>query len=161
MVEGQDAGAPRRMSADEDMGPVLALLTVAFSYMEGRIDPPSSLGRMDAADLARAAAEAELWVVEGDAGPLACMILTPQDETLYLGKLAVSHAARGRGLARRLIALSLARARALGLPSVSLQTRVELVENHATFTALGFEMTGTTAHPGFDRPTTVNFRQLV
>lgn len=161
MVEGQDAGPPRRMGAGEDMGPVLALLKVAFSYMEGRIDPPSSLGRMDASGLSRAAAEAELWVIEGDAGPLACMILTPQDETLYLGKLAVSHAARGRGLARRLIALSLARARALGLPSVSLQTRVELVENHATFTALGFEMTGTTAHPGFDRPTTVNFRQLV
>jgi ribosomal protein S18 acetylase RimI-like enzyme len=149
------------MGADEDMGPVLALLRVAFSTMEGRIDPPSSLGRMDASDLARAAAEAELWVVEGDAGPLACVILTPQDETLYLGKLAVSHAARGRGLARGLIALSLERTRALGLPSVSLQTRVELVENHATFAALGFEVTGTTAHPGYDRPTTVNFRQLV
>jgi N-acetylglutamate synthase-like GNAT family acetyltransferase len=149
------------MTPDEDMGPVHALLTVAFSYMEGRIDPPSSLGRMGLEDLARAAAEAELWVLEGATGPQACMILTPQADTLYLGKLAVSHTARGRGLARQMIALSLGRARALGLPSVSLQTRVELVENHATFAALGFQMTGTTAHPGYDRATTVNFRQMV
>ena len=159
MAEG--ARAPRRMGPDEDMGPVHALLTQAFAYMEGRIDPPSSLGRMGIGDLARHAAEAELWVIEGTSGPLACMILTPQGDTLYLGKLAVARLARGTGLARRMIAQALARARALGLPSVSLQTRVELTENHATFAALGFEMTGTSSHPGFDRPTTVNFRRMV
>jgi N-acetylglutamate synthase-like GNAT family acetyltransferase len=156
-----EGAAPRRMGQDEDMGPVLSLLTMAFSFMEGRIDPPSSLGRMGVAELSRAAAEAELWVIEGESGPLACMILTPQAETLYLGKLAVAHAARGMGLARQMIGLSVARARELGLPSVSLQTRVELMENHATFAALGFEMVGTTAHPGYDRPTTVNFRMTV
>ena len=143
------------------MGPVLALLSVAFAYMEGRIDPPSSLGRMGLAELRRAAMESELWVIEGAEGPLACVILTPQEDTLYMGKLAVAHAARGQGLARRLIALSLERARALGLATVSLQTRVELLENHATFAALGFEMTGTTAHPGYDRPTSVSFRRAV
>lgn len=161
MSEGQDTGAPRRMGPDEDMAAVHALLTVAFSYMEGRIDPPSSLGRMDVDALAQAAATAEVWVIEGDDGPLACVILTPQADTLYLGKLAVAHVARGKGLARRLIGLSLERAQALGLASVSLQTRVELVENHATFAALGFKVTGTTAHPGYDRPTTVNFRRSV
>lgn len=161
MAEGLETGAPRRMAPDEDMGPVHALLTMAFAYMEGRIDPPSSLGRMGVEALRQAAADAELWVIEGEAGPLACMILTPQADTLYLGKLAVAHAARGQGLARALIALSLDRARALGLATVSLQTRVELLENHATFAALGFEMTGATAHPGYDRPTSVSFRRAV
>ena len=69
---------------------------------------------MGLAELRRAAMESELWVIEGAEGPLACVILTPQEDTLYLGKLAVAHAARGQGLARRLIALSLERARALG-----------------------------------------------
>lgn len=161
MAEGLEAGAPRRMMPDEDMGLVHALLTMAFASMEGRIDPPSSLSRMDVGALHRAAAEGELWVIEVKAGPLACMILTPQAETLYLGKLAVTPLERGQGLARRLIEVSLTRARALGLSSVSLQTRVELLENHATFAALGFEITGTTAHPGFDRPTTIGFRRMV
>lgn len=152
---------PRRMAPTEDMGPVHALLTVAFASMEGRINPPSSLTRMGPEDLAIAAARAELWVIDGAEGPLACMILTPLPDTLYLGKLAVTQTARGQGLARKMVELAIARARVLSLPSVSLQTRMELVENHATFTALGFEMTGTTAHPGFNRPTSLSFQMQV
>jgi len=152
---------PRRMAPTEDMGPVHALLTVAFASMEGRIDPPSSLTLMGPEDLATEAARAELWVIDGAEGPLACMLLTPREDTLYLGKLAVTQTARGKGLARQMVELAIARARLLGLPSVSLQTRMELVENHATFAALGFEMTGTTAHPGFDRPTSLSFRMRV
>jgi GNAT superfamily N-acetyltransferase len=152
---------PRRMSPTEDMGPVYALLTVAFASMEGRIDPPSSLNLMGPDDLAIKAARAELWVIDGAEGPLACMLLTPRADTLYLGKLAVTQTARGKGLARQMVELAIVRARLLGLPSVSLQTRMELVENHTTFTALGFEMTGTTAHPGFDRPTSLSFRMRV
>ena len=129
--------------------------------MAGRIDPPSSLDMMEARDLARMAQDGEIWVIDGPAGPLACMILTPRRDTLYLGKMAVAPMVRGQGLARVLVGLSLERARALGLPSVSLQTRLELVENHATFVALGFHMTGTTAHPGFDRPTSVSFSRAV
>lgn len=153
--------APRRMAADEDMGPVHSLLTMAFASMEGRIDPPSSLNRMGVVDLAKAAAASELWVIEAEAGPLACMILTPQADGIYLGKLAVAQAVRGQGLARQLIDHSILRAQALGVSAVTLQTRIELVENHAAFTAMGFDMVGTTAHPGFDRPTTVNFRRRV
>lgn len=161
MAESTSTIIPRRMGPSDDMGPVHTLLKQTFAYMEGRIDPPSSLDRMDATDLARQAVLAEIWVIDGPEGPLACMILTPQRDTLYLGKLAVAPVARGQGLARAMVQLSLARARALGLPSVSLQTRMELVENHATFVAMGFTMTGTTAHPGFDRPTSVSFTQTV
>ena len=73
----------------------------------------------------------------------------------------MTQTARGQGLARKMVELAIARARVLSLPSVSLQTRMELVENHATFTALGFEMTGTTAHPGFNRPTSLSFQMQV
>ena len=53
------------------------------------------------------------------------------------------------------------RARALGLPVLELQTRVELTENHAAFRALGFAQTGATAHPGFDRPTSLTGSAIV
>lgn len=148
---------PRRLGPTDDMGAVHALLTAAFAYMEGRIDPPSSLGRMGPAELAHEAARAELWVL-GDP-PRACVILTPRPDTLYLGKLAVAAGSRGRGLARALV--DHACARALGLPHVTLQTRVELTGNHATFARLGFAEVGRTAHPGYDRPTSITFRRTV
>ncbi|GAB4262977.1 MAG: hypothetical protein Kow0013_08980 [Pararhodobacter sp.] len=73
-------------------------------------------------------------------------ILTRKAHTLYLGKLAVEPGARRRGL---------------GLPSVTLQTRVELLDNHKTFASLGFHEIARTAHAGFDRPTSITFRRSV
>jgi predicted GNAT superfamily acetyltransferase len=92
---------------------------------------------------------------------VACLFLTPRPGVLYLGKLAVASGHRGRGFARALVDVAGMRARARGLPMLELQTRVELVENHAAFHALGFVEVGRTAHPGFDRPTSVTFRRRV
>ena len=150
-----------RLGPQHDLGPTHALLTGAFAYMDGRIDPPSSLGRMSPEALARAAAKNELWVLPAPEAPLACMLLTAQADHLYLGKLAVSVSARGRGLARRMVLHAEARARELGLPCLRLQTRVELVENHAAFRRLGFVETGRTAHAGYDRPTSVTFEKAL
>ncbi|MCW1931379.1 GNAT family N-acetyltransferase [Pararhodobacter zhoushanensis] len=147
------------MRADEDMRAVHALLTKAFAYMDGVIDPPSSLNRMTVDDLARDAALNELWVIEP--GPAACVILTPKADTLYLGKLAVAEGHRGTGLSRVMVALAMERARALGLPSVTLQTRVELVGNQAAFQAMGFAETDRTAHAGHDRPTSITYQRPV
>lgn len=142
------------------MAPVHQLLQAAFAYMEPRIDPPSSLLRMTPDSLAEEAARNELWAIR-DPGPVACMILTPQPGHLYLGKLAVAATHRGRGLARAMLDHAGARALALGLPAVVLQTRVELVENHAAFARLGFAETGRTAHAGYDRPTSVTFTRIL
>jgi len=152
-----------RLGPDDDLAPVLALLRAAFASMAGRIDPPSSLTRMTAEDIASDAAGKELWVMRSNADgpPIACMILTVQPDHLYLGKLAVDASHRGHGLARRMLDHAAARARALNLPAVQLQTRVELAENHATFRACGFVETGRTAHPGYDRPTSVTFTRTV
>ena len=151
--------APRRMGADEDMRGVQALLTAAFAYMDGVIDPPSSLHRMTLEDLARDAAQAELWVIEP--GPAACVILTPKADTLYLGKLAVAASRQGTGLSRVMVELAVARARALGLGSVTLQVRVELTRNQAAFQAMGFVETERTAHAGYSRPTSITFQRSV
>jgi hypothetical protein len=44
---------------------------------------------------------------------------------------------------------------------LELQTRVELIENHKTFAALGFEKVAEAAHPGYDRPTSIVMRKRV
>lgn len=148
----------RRVGAGDPALPaVLALIRTTFAYMEGRIDPPSSMHRLTLAELEVQAETAEVWVIEESGRVVACVMLTPKAGALYLGKLAVAVTHRGRGLARRLVALAEERARALGLPAVELQSRVELTENHSAFAALGFRVAAETAHPGFDRPTSLTF----
>jgi GNAT superfamily N-acetyltransferase len=152
---------PRTAQGFADWPSLLALLHRSFAFMEGRIDPPSSLHRLDAAALAaKAGAERCFVAFRGDrlAG---CVFCDPRADCLYVGKLAVEPALQGQGIGRTLMARAEAEARALGLPAVELQTRVELVENHRTFERLGFVRTGETAHPGYHRPTSVTMRKVL
>jgi len=143
----------------DDWESLLALLRQSFAYMDGRIDPPSSLHSFDAAKLAAKAAQEEL-LLAFVAGKLAgCLFAVQRREVLYLGKIAVRPGLQGKGLARRMIALAEASAQARGLQALELQTRIELSENHRAFTALGFTKTGEGSHPGYTRPTDVNFRK--
>jgi ribosomal protein S18 acetylase RimI-like enzyme len=150
---------PYRAQAPCDWTALLSLIRTAFAGMEGRIDPPSSMHRLTAADIARQAEQGEVWAI--GTPPLACVFLTPEPDALYLHKLAVAPHTQRQGHARRLIATAEARAHALGLPALRLQTRVELTENHSTFRALGFVQTDATAHPGYTRPTSLTFRKLL
>jgi ribosomal protein S18 acetylase RimI-like enzyme len=138
--------------------PILTLLQGAFAFMEGRIDPPSSLRDLTPEAFARQSEGGEIW---GIGAPVACVFLTPKPGALYVGKLAVAEALRGRGLARRLLEVAEGRARERGLPALELQTRVELLENQAAFRAMGFQEVGRTAHAGFDRATSVTYRRAV
>ena len=146
---------PHQAHAPYDWQSLLTLIRRAFAGMEGRIDPPSSDRQLSVESLATLSKFAEIWAIGSP--PIACMILTRKPDRLYLGKLAVDPAQQGRGLARKLIQHAETRARALGLPRLELQARVELTENHALFQHLGFVETARTAHPGFDRPTSITF----
>ena len=151
---------PVRHAPDDPALPaLLKLIRDSFAYMDGRIDPPSSMHRLTLDEIAQHCTSGEVWSL--GVPPVACLFLTPKPDCLYLGKLAVRTDLRRQGLAARLVALAVERARALGLPALELQTRVELVENHATFARLGFVRVGTTAHPGFDRPTSLTMRRTV
>ena len=150
--------SPYRVAPDSpQVGAILSLIRKSFAFMDGRIDPPSSMHRLTEETVSRQAAEGEVWAL--GTPPVAVVFLTAKPGRLYLGKLAVDAGWRGQGLARRLVAQAEARARALGLPVVELETRVELVENHAAFSKLGFVQTGETAHPGFDRPTSITMQK--
>ncbi|MCB2114827.1 MAG: GNAT family N-acetyltransferase [Rhodobacteraceae bacterium] len=152
---------PRRLTPRDAMTPVLSLIRESFAYMDGVIDPPSSMHRLTEADLARQAEEAEIWVLEDLGETVACVTLTPRADHLYIGKLAVAETHRGRGLSRQLVSHAEARAKALDLDTLELQSRVELTQNHAAFRAMGFGKTGESAHPGYDRATSLTFRKAV
>ena len=153
------AMTPQRATDPYDWPALLALLHRAFASMEGIIDPPSSLHILTAEGIAEQARTGEVWVIGQPAR--ACVFLTPKPDALYLGKLAVDPAHQGHGLGRALVENAAQRARALGLPALELQTRIELTTNHATFRRMGFIKTAATAHPGYSRPTTLTFRRVV
>lgn len=148
---------PHRALPPYDWAALLSLIRTEFAYMAGRIDPPSSMHRLTEADIAAKATSGEVWVI--GTPPVACVFLTIQDDSLYIGKLAVAAAHRGQGHARSLIAQAKQSACALGLSALTLETRVELTENHAVFRNLGFVETARTAHPGYNRPTSISFFQ--
>jgi phosphinothricin acetyltransferase len=130
-----------------------------FAYMDGLVDPPSSIQRMTLLSLKSHAQTAELWTL---GRPLeACAILTPKPHALYIGKLCVMPKVRGLGLSRRLVEHASQRAKALDLPVLELETRIELVANHAAFKAMGFVEIGRTAHAGFAEPTAITFQRAV
>lgn len=149
---------PERILAHDPRLPeVLRLIQTEFADMDGRVDPPSSMHRLTLGSIAQEAEMHEIWAMGSPPG--ACVILTPKPGRLYIGKLAVAKSQRGQGLARDLMHHAEVRALDLGLAVLELQTRVELVENHATFRALGFEEYGRTAHEGYDRPTSITFQK--
>lgn len=151
---------PQRHGPDDPaLVAILDLIRSCFAPMEGRIDPPSSMLRMTLAGLNDDAATSEIWSL--GTPPLSCVMLTPRLQLLYLGKLAVHSDVRRQGYARRLIDHAEHRARDLGLGAVELQSRVELVENHALFAAAGYAEIARTAHPGYTRPTSITFRKTV
>jgi ribosomal protein S18 acetylase RimI-like enzyme len=142
-----------------DWPALLTLIRTEFAFMDGRIDPPSSMHALTPDSIALQARTGEVWVLGHP--PVACVFLSPKPQALYVGKLAVAAAHRGQGLARALIDLAETRARALHLPALELQTRVELTENQAAFRALGFVVVARTAHPGYDHPTSITYRRAV
>ena len=150
---------PRRILPPQDCAALLGLIQREFAYMEGRIDPPSSMLLLTEDAIARQAKDEEVWAIGSP--PVACVFLTRKGDALYVGKLAVDRAHRGQGLAGQLLDLAEERAVALGLSALELQVRIELTENHHTFAALGFSETGRTAHVGYDRPTSITYRRRV
>ncbi|MEM9781072.1 MAG: GNAT family N-acetyltransferase [Pseudomonadota bacterium] len=150
-------GPPVQMVEPFDARAVHALVQRCFEPLRGRIDPPSSAERLDEMTIRAHAAAGELWAMLDTGRPVGCIFLSRMPDSLYIAKLAVDGAFRGRGLARMLIDRAVDRAEMLGLPRLIAQSRVELTEVHAMFEALGFRRIGTTSHPGYERPTSITF----
>lgn len=149
-----------RAGETTDWSAILSLLQRAFAYMTERIAPPSSLTRLDAEGVRAKAASEICLLAEQDNTITGCVFCEIQPAgVLYIGKLAVEPARQGHGIGRTLLEAAEAEARSRGLIFLRLQTRIELTENHAAFARMGFVRTGETAHPGFDRPTSVTMEK--
>jgi len=150
--------SPPRFS---DWTGLLALLHSAYAFMASRIDPPSSLLRMDVEQLRQKAREEVLIIALDDQRLVGCAFARLREDCLYVGKVAVDESVRGRGMARKLMQAAETLARESARPFLELETRIELIENHEVFAALGFYKVAESSHPGFDRPTSITMRKAV
>ncbi|MDF2365881.1 GNAT family N-acetyltransferase [Sneathiella sp.] len=137
---------------------LLTLLFDAFAYMETRIDPPSSLGHLNEETVVQKAAEETLLLAREEGKLIGCCFLKDMGEKIYLGKLAVNPKAQQSGIGLALVNAAIDLCRAEGKKLIELQSRVELTEVHDFFRRCGFRQTGTTAHKGYDRPTSITMQ---
>lgn len=144
-----------------DWDQLVRLVRESFAYMDARIDPPSSLKTMGIDEFkAKTVAETLILAEEGNV-IIGCTFAALRDDCVYVGKVAVAPSARGKGVARAMFTAAEELARLHGRRFIELQTRVELVENQATFAALGFKKVGESAHVGYKRPTSITMRKAV
>src|SRR5271163_3972645 len=147
-----DPFEPRRLAA-WDAAAAAAVTRIAFAEQGAVTDPPSSaLG--ETAEIVAVKLGSGGGAGLGYEGALIGVVLwTPEDDALYLGRLAVAPAWRGRGLAGRLIDAAETEARQRGFKLLRLRARLELPMNRRLFVRRGFVEVGVRAHPGYVRPT--------
>lgn len=134
------------------------LLHRTYAYMDGRIDPRSSLHRLTVEGLQQKAADESLIVARDKGAIVGCMFCRREGDWLYVGKVAVDLSAQGQGVGRQMFNHAFDLARTLACRGLELETRVELLENHRTFARMGFVKVGEDAHQGFDQPTSIRMR---
>lgn len=146
-----------------DWSDIVLFIKQNFAYMDGVIDPPSSVHRLTADMLA--SYSGEIWLLEHQQALIGTIMLTPMQnqpqKRLYAGKIAIAPGYRDRGLARLLIDHAAQRCVMLGLGVLELEVRIELIDNQRAFEAMGFTRIGESAHDGFDRPTSIKMQKKI
>jgi len=92
-------------------------------------------------------------VCESEGRIVACVFHKTNDDNVYLGRLGVLPAFRGRGLGALLVAEVEALAATVGRERVRLGVRLVLPRNRAFFEALGYREVGLGSHEGITVPT--------
>ena len=149
-----------RPATAADAPALAATIATAFAQYRGKLVPESSAFReTPEAIVGQLSNGSSAIIAEQNGEMVGCVMTEPMDGDLYFGRLAVLPAARGLGLARRLIEAVEADARARGLPGVRLGVRIALPQNQKLFNSLGYREYSREAHPGFDHPTSINMRK--
>ena len=149
-----------RAATDADAPELAATIAAAFAQYRGKLVPESgAFGETAEGIAAELAKGAGAIVAERNGEMLGCVMTKVLDGDLYFGRLSVVPAARGLGLAKRLVEAVEAEARARSLAGVRLGVRVVLTDNQRLFQSLGYVETSREAHPGFTYPTSINMRK--
>lgn len=130
------------------MARIARVIRAAFAEYRDVLEPPSGALALDAAGVRHLLELGGVLVCECDGRIAACVFHRTHADHVYLGRLAVVPAFRGRGLGVRLVAEVEALAVAAGRDRVRLGVRLSLPRNREFFERLGYRQVGLDSHTG-------------
>ena len=141
-----DLSHPPRPATEADLADITSVIAAAYARYGDRMDKPPAPVLTDYSD---AIAAGQVWVV-GD--PVtAVLVLVPEQDSMLVENVAVSPAAQGTGLGRRLMDFAEREALASGLRRMTLYTNEVMTENLAIYTRLGYRETARRGEHGYRR----------
>ena len=127
-----------RLAEVQDAESIVDCIDDAYSIYASRIHDLPDV----AADVPTAIENSRVWIAEQDKQVVGCVILVPEQDVLHLENIAVRPRHAGMGIGRLLIERSEADCRELGLQEIRLSTHVDMPENVAIYSRLGWQETG-------------------
>jgi len=134
-----------RTAASSDVPRIVALLNAAFAMERAFVDRD----RTSAAEITAYLGTGTFLVTDGEGGLASCVYLEQRGDRVYLGMLAVSPEAQGRGLGKRMMAAAERHTAGLGCRAIDIRIVNRRTELPPLYRALGFVDNGTAA---FDDP---------
>lgn len=144
-----------RDATEGDIPTIIAVTRAAFEEYASWLNPPSSVPNETPEKVrAKLASGRGVLALVGDQ-VVGSVYYSPEQEYVYLGRLAVLPGFRGQGIGSALVAEVERRAHALGRARVRLGVRLALPQIRARYERLGYQVYEERRHPGFDEPTYV------
>ena len=135
-----------RLATEADLPAITSVIAAAYARYLDRMDrPPAPV----LADYTGAIAGGQVWVTGEPVA--AVLVLVPDEDAMLVENVAVSPAAQGTGLGRRLMEFAEEQALAIGLRRITLYTNEVMTENLAIYARLGYRETARHSQDGYSR----------
>ncbi len=119
----------------------------AFAEYDGKLNPPSAAVTITLDELTEQMAEGGGVLAYVDGIPVGSALFRLRPDHLYIGRLSVLPAMRGRGIASAILDYMEIIAAAAGLSEMRLGTRVSMERNIALYERHGYLITSEQPHP--------------
>jgi GNAT superfamily N-acetyltransferase len=140
------ADQPPRLASQADLPAITTVIAAAYARYRDRMDrPPAPV----LADYSDAIAAHQVWVTGQPVA--AVLVLVPEHDAMLVENVAVSPAAQGTGLGRRLMEFAEEQAIASGRYRMTLYTNEVMTENLAIYTRFGYRETARHREHGYSR----------